>query len=59
MSITDAKKYPAPRPTRRTLFMRRFLPWQLLRFAVINIRMTLMIIKSHGRHVDAPPANKK
>ncbi|MAV90642.1 MAG: hypothetical protein CL676_04420 [Bdellovibrionaceae bacterium] len=50
-SLNDAKKYPAPRPTKGTLFLRSFLPWQLLRFLIINLRMTVMIKKSHGRKV--------
>jgi hypothetical protein len=49
MSITDSKTYPAPRPTQFTLFLRSCIPWQILRFVVINIRMTFMILKSHGR----------
>lgn len=35
-----------PTPTRR--FFRRFLPWQLWRFAMINLRMIRMIGKSHN-----------
>ncbi|MGC9199172.1 MAG: hypothetical protein ACP5E5_09565 [Acidobacteriaceae bacterium] len=33
----------ATQPTRLTLFMRTFLPWQLWRFAVINIKMMMLI----------------
>jgi len=51
MSVTEAKSYPAPRPTKMTLFMRSFLPWQFLRFLAINLRMTVMIEKSHGRYI--------
>lgn len=36
-----------PRPTRRTVAMRTFIPWQLWRFVVINLRMFRMIAKSH------------
>jgi hypothetical protein len=35
-------------PTRATVFMRTFLPWQLLRFAVINLKMLRLIRRSHG-----------
>jgi hypothetical protein len=56
MSVTEAKNYPAPRPTPMTLFLRSFLPWQILRFIIINFRMMIMISKSHGRHID--PKNK-
>lgn len=51
MSITEAKSYAAPRPTKMTLFLRSFLLWQLLRFLIINLRMTVMIAKSHGRYI--------
>lgn len=34
-------------PTRRTLFLRTFIPWQLVRFAWINLRMLRIIRRSH------------
>jgi hypothetical protein len=34
-------------PTRRTLFLRTFIPWQLVRFAWINLRMLRVIWRSH------------
>ncbi len=37
----------APKPTRFTLFLRQFLPWQLFRFVVINLKMFRMIGKGH------------
>lgn len=37
----------APRPTHRTMAMRTFIPWQILRFAVINLRMFRIIARSH------------
>ncbi|MEZ4238728.1 MAG: hypothetical protein R3F59_21770 [Myxococcota bacterium] len=43
-----------PVPTARTRFLRGFLPWQLLRFLAINLRMLRMIRLSHP-HV-RPPA---
>lgn len=33
------------RPNKRTLFLRYFLPWQIYRFVVINIKMLKMISK--------------
>lgn len=45
---TFDKTHFVVRPTRTTVFFRTFLPWQLLRFLVVNLRMTLMIMKSHG-----------
>ncbi len=37
------------RPTRKTIFMRTFLPFQVYRFIVINIKMLKMIAKGHGK----------
>jgi len=34
-------------PTRFTLFLRTFLPWQMWRFAVINLKMIEIIRRSH------------
>jgi hypothetical protein len=36
-----------PVATARTQALRTFLPWQLWRFLVINVRMLRMIAKSH------------
>lgn len=40
------------RPTPMTIHMRNFLPWQIIRFIIINIKMTLMIMKSHDSEVE-------
>lgn len=40
--------YFASQPTAFTKFMRTFLPWQIFRFIVLNIRMTIMLLKSHS-----------
>ena len=40
------------KPTRFTVFMRTFLPWQLWRFAAINLKMVGIIRRSH--HGDSP-----
>jgi hypothetical protein len=42
-------------PTRRTLFLRTFLPWQLWRFAVINLKMIGIIRRSHRSHLPQRP----
>ncbi len=34
-------------PTRRTLFLRTFVPWQLWRFLAINLKMIGIIRRSH------------
>jgi hypothetical protein len=37
----------ATKPTAFTRFMRTCLPWQLVRFAVINLKMIRIIARSH------------
>ena len=37
----------ATKPTRWTLFLRTFLPWQMWRFVVINMKMIGIIRRSH------------
>ncbi len=39
----------ATKPTRMTLFFRTFLPWQIWRFALINLKMIGMIRLSHQK----------
>jgi hypothetical protein len=41
------ESFYATKPTRFTLFMRTFLPWQMWRFARINLRMVQIILRSH------------
>lgn len=40
----------ATRPTRTTVFLRTFIPWQLWRFVEINLRMLRIIGISHRGH---------
>ncbi|MGC8548541.1 MAG: hypothetical protein ACP5M4_02470 [Acidobacteriaceae bacterium] len=37
-------------PTRLTVFLRTFLPWQILRFLLINFRMIRMIQINETTH---------
>jgi len=37
----------ATKPTRWTRFLRTFLPWQIVRFIVINLKMMILIRRSH------------
>lgn len=37
--MDDEKLRYVTRPTRWTLFLRTFVPWQLWRFAMINLKM--------------------
>lgn len=40
----------ATRPTPLTVFLRTFIPWQMWRFAEINLRMIRVIGTSHRGH---------
>ncbi len=42
-------------PTPLTLFWRTFVPYQLLRFLVINVKMLRLIFKSHAPPSDTLP----
>ncbi len=49
-SLENARFQPsffATKPTAGTKFMRTFLPWQMIRFAWINLRMIIIIRRSH------------
>ncbi|MGB9609700.1 MAG: hypothetical protein ACPL7M_01915 [Bryobacteraceae bacterium] len=37
----------ATKPTWWTRFLRTFLPWQVVRFIVINLKMLVLIRRSH------------
>lgn len=52
----DRDRTPLPRitanssaavPTRWTIFLRTFIPWQMVRFVVINVKMVRLIWRSH------------
>jgi len=45
--IAEEKALYVTRPTRLTLFMRTFLPFQIWRFVVINLKMIGIIRRSH------------
>jgi hypothetical protein len=40
----------ATKPTAWTVRLRTFLPWQLWRFAMINLKMMRIIARSHRSH---------
>lgn len=44
------EQFYATKPTRLTVFLRTFLPWQLVRFVVINLKMLRIIARSHSGH---------
>lgn len=37
----------AATPTRWTVFLRTFVPWQMVRFVVINLKMVRLVWRSH------------
>jgi hypothetical protein len=40
----------ATKPTRGTIFLRTFVPWQIYRFLKINLKMMTIIARSHKSH---------
>jgi len=48
MECYDNRIDTAMLPTKKTLKMRSSIPFQLLRFARINIRMVQMVLKAHS-----------
>lgn len=51
-SIAKDPEYFVTKPTAFTQFMRTFIPWQLLRFIVFNLKMIRMIGLSHAKKLD-------
>lgn len=49
--INPQQRLFASRPTGFTLWLRKSLVWQLVRFVVINIRMLFMIGKAQPRKI--------
>jgi hypothetical protein len=44
------REHYVPTPSPRTIFFRTFVPWQLIRFIYINLKMVRMIwIGNHGK----------
>jgi hypothetical protein len=46
--LTEPSAYEAPMPTERTIKQRTNLPLQAYRFAAVSLKMTRMILRSHG-----------
>jgi hypothetical protein len=42
-----APDYYSPLPTRATRFWRNFIPWQIMRFIVINYKIIKIVVKWH------------
>jgi len=47
LPIPYEREFFVPTPSRATVFFRRFVPWQLVRFAWINLKMIRMIGRGH------------
>lgn len=51
MTVTNKEPYQQayypPKPTWATIFLRKFLPWQIVRFFVINMKMIRLMRNSH------------
>ncbi|NNN14097.1 MAG: hypothetical protein HKL81_10175 [Acidimicrobiaceae bacterium] len=47
MDNSAIKIATAPLPTRKTLKSRKNIPFQIVRFAVFNIRMLKMVTRAH------------
>ena len=45
--MADEKTLYVTKPTRSTLFMRTFVPFQIWRFVVINLKMIGIIRRGH------------
>lgn len=43
-----SRSFYATKPTRWTQFRRTFIPWQMVRFAWINLKMMKIIHRSHA-----------
>lgn len=41
------ESYP-PVPTKSTRFWRRFVPWQIVRFIVLNIKIIRIVVGGHS-----------
>ncbi len=39
--------YP-PTPTNFTLFLRRFIPFQIIRFLILNLKIIKIVVKGHS-----------
>lgn len=43
-----SQEYYAPMPTKSTLFWRNFIPWQIIRFFVLNLKILKIVVKGHS-----------
>jgi hypothetical protein len=43
-----SEQYYPPTPTNFTLFMRKFIPFQIIRFWILNYRIIKIVAKGHS-----------
>jgi hypothetical protein len=43
-----SQEYYAPMPTKATRFWRNFIPWQAIRFLVLNLKILKIVVKGHS-----------
>jgi hypothetical protein len=43
-----SEQYYPPSPTKATLFWRRFIPFQIIRFFVLNFKIIKIVVKGHS-----------
>ncbi len=46
----EARSFMAP--TKTTVFIRTFIPWQIIKFVYYNLKMIKILSKGHGRFMD-------
>jgi hypothetical protein len=46
--IPYSEEFYPPVPTKGTMFWRRFVPWQLVRFLVLNIKILRIVVGGHS-----------
>jgi len=42
------QEHYAPMPTKTTRFWRNFVPWQMVRFVILNLRILKIVVKGHS-----------
>lgn len=42
------QEHYAPMPTKLTMFWRNFMPWQIIRFFVLNLKILKIVVKGHS-----------
>jgi len=42
------QEHYAPMPTRITRFWRNFVPWQIIRFFALNLKIIKIVVKGHS-----------